>query len=70
LKPASAKTSRPYLKTNKAKRASGIVQGVECLPSKYKVLSSNSSTAKKKKEISFPGLKKLIKSQSKKWYHL
>jgi hypothetical protein len=29
--------------------ADGVVQVVECLPSKYEALSSNPSTAKKKK---------------------
>jgi hypothetical protein len=37
-------------KQTKAKRAGGMTQVVECLPSKYKTLNSNHSTAKKKKK--------------------
>jgi hypothetical protein len=38
---------RSYLK-NKAERAGDMVQAVKCLPSKYKALSSNSRTNKRK----------------------
>jgi hypothetical protein len=42
---------RPYLeKPITEKRAGGVVQVVECLPSKSEALSLNSSTAKKKKK--------------------
>jgi DNA-binding transcriptional regulator PaaX len=35
------KSMRPYLKNNlKAKRAGGLAQAVECLPSKCKALNS------------------------------
>jgi hypothetical protein len=41
---------KPYLKTTSHKRrADGVAQVMEHLPSKYKVLSLNQSTAKKKK---------------------
>jgi hypothetical protein len=40
---------RPCLE-NKAKRARGIVQVVECLPGKCKTLSANNNTTKKKKK--------------------
>jgi hypothetical protein len=40
--------TRPYLKNNKTKRAGGVTQVVEYLPSKCKVLSSNPSTKKKR----------------------
>jgi hypothetical protein len=36
---------RPYLKITNAKRARGVPQAVECLPSKHKALISNPSTA-------------------------
>jgi hypothetical protein len=45
--------TRPYLKNNKTKRAGGVTQVVEYLPSKCKVLSSNPST-KKKGKVSGP----------------
>jgi hypothetical protein len=50
LRPAPGKNTRPYLKKNnlKAKRSTGVVQVIEYLPSKYKALSSNSSTARNK----------------------
>jgi hypothetical protein len=35
---------RPYSKNNKAKKAGSVAKVVECLPSKLKALSSNSST--------------------------
>jgi hypothetical protein len=35
---------------NKAKMAGGVAQGVECLPSKCKALSSNTNTTKENKE--------------------
>jgi hypothetical protein len=42
---------RPYHKKNPSlKRAHGVVQVVEQLPSKCKALSSNPSTTKKKKK--------------------
>jgi hypothetical protein len=37
------KNMRLYLKINKAKRAGGVVQVVECLPSKHEALSHPSS---------------------------
>jgi hypothetical protein len=61
LKPAWANTSRPYLKkTHYKKRADGVAQEVECLPSKREDLSSNSITAKGKKKNN---LLLLIKTQ-------
>jgi hypothetical protein len=40
----------PYLRDNlKAKKAEGMSQVVECLPSKYKVLSSSPRTTRKLK---------------------
>jgi hypothetical protein len=42
---------RPFVRNNqKAKRARGVVQVVECLPIKCKALSSNSSIIKKEKK--------------------
>jgi hypothetical protein len=42
---------RPYLIDNpKAKRAGGMAQVVECLPSKHKTLNFNSNTTKKKRK--------------------
>jgi hypothetical protein len=42
---------RPFVRnTQKAKRARGVVQVVECLPIKCKALSSNSSIIKKEKK--------------------
>jgi hypothetical protein len=38
---------RSIQKITKAKKAGGMAQVVECLPSKYTALSSNSSTRKK-----------------------
>jgi hypothetical protein len=40
--------SEPYLK-NKIKRTLGIVQGAECLPTKFEFLNSNPNTTKKEK---------------------
>jgi hypothetical protein len=37
---------KPYLQNNKNKKPQGVVQEAEHLPSKYKALSSNHSTAK------------------------
>jgi hypothetical protein len=42
--------ARPYLKITRARRAGGMAQMVECMLSKPKALSSNSSTAKGKKK--------------------
>jgi hypothetical protein len=39
-----------YLKNNKRKRAGGMAQVVELLPSKCEALSSNPSTTEKKKK--------------------
>jgi hypothetical protein len=54
LRPALDKNRRPYLKKIKQKankqKGWGCGSKVEHLPSKCEVLSSNSSTAKKKKE--------------------
>jgi hypothetical protein len=41
------KKTRPYLKITRAKRARGMAQVIERLPSKSKGLSSNSSTTKR-----------------------
>jgi hypothetical protein len=41
----------PISKINKAKRAGGMAQVVESLPSKFRAMSSNPSTTKKKKRI-------------------
>jgi hypothetical protein len=42
---------RPYLeKTQDKKRADGVSQVVECLPSKHEALSSNPINTKKKKK--------------------
>jgi hypothetical protein len=41
---------RPYLENTQHKKAGRVAQVVKCLPSKDKVLSSNPSTTKKKKE--------------------
>jgi hypothetical protein len=38
----------PIPKLTKAKRSEGVVQVVECLIGKHKVLSSNTTTAKNK----------------------
>jgi predicted ATPase len=46
---------RPYSK-NKLKRAGEVDQVVECLPTKYKALSSNSSAAKEEKKERGVGL--------------
>jgi hypothetical protein len=40
------KTKKP-----KGKRAGGVAQVTECLPSKYKALSSKPNTTKKKKKL-------------------
>jgi hypothetical protein len=40
---------RTHLKNKQSKRAGGVGQAIELLPSKCEVLSSNPSTAKKKK---------------------
>jgi hypothetical protein len=45
-----SKKVRPNLKNNQGKRARGMAQAVEYLPSKHKALSSSPSTAKKKKK--------------------
>jgi hypothetical protein len=46
--PSLAQAIRSYLKKmTKAKRTGGVVKLVECLPSKYEVLSSNLDTEKK-----------------------
>jgi hypothetical protein len=37
-----------YLKNNQSKNSWNMVQLLECLPTKHKALSSNSSTTKKK----------------------
>jgi hypothetical protein len=43
--------ARHYLKNKpKAKRAGGVAEVVECLPSKPEALSSNPSNSKKKKK--------------------
>jgi hypothetical protein len=43
------KSARPYLKNKlKEKRAKGMAQVIECLPTNLKILSSNPSTDKKK----------------------
>jgi hypothetical protein len=43
---------RPFpKKITKAKRAGGVAQVVECLPSKFKALSSKPSTEKKKLKV-------------------
>jgi hypothetical protein len=41
---------------NKKPRAGGVDQVIECLPSKWKALSSDSSTAQKKKKKKKHGL--------------
>jgi hypothetical protein len=41
--------SEPLSLKTRAKRAGGFTQEVECLPSKCKALSSNPSTAKRKR---------------------
>jgi hypothetical protein len=41
---------KPIFKITKAIRAWGLVQVVECLPSKCKAMSSNPSNAKKEKK--------------------
>jgi hypothetical protein len=38
---------RPYFKTIRAKRAGGVAQTIELLPSKQEALSSNSNMIKK-----------------------
>jgi hypothetical protein len=42
---------KPYLKNNLSKRAEDVAEVVEHLPNKYKILSSNSSAAKKKSKV-------------------
>jgi hypothetical protein len=49
---SQAKSGRSYQKKKKnlkAKRAGGVTQVVQCLPSKCKALSSNPKTTKKRK---------------------
>jgi hypothetical protein len=41
---------KPYLQNKQSKRAGDVTQSIECLPSKHKVLNSNSSLKKKKKK--------------------
>jgi hypothetical protein len=48
-RPVLGKNSRPTYKINKAKRAGGVAQLVECLPSKYKIRLS--TYRKKKREV-------------------
>jgi hypothetical protein len=40
----------PLTKSNRQNRTGGVAQMIECLPSKCKALSSNSSTAKKERK--------------------
>jgi hypothetical protein len=46
----TGKKQDPISKIFKTKRAGGMVQVAECLPSKCEAVSSNPSTAKKKKK--------------------
>jgi hypothetical protein len=47
------KNMRPYPKLNGSKKGRGLGSSGKYLPSKHKALSSNSSTAKKKKKLYF-----------------
>jgi hypothetical protein len=49
-------------KITKAKRAGGTTQVIECLPSKYEALSSNTSAVKINKGVSKP---KMTENNSK-----
>jgi hypothetical protein len=51
FKASLSRKARLYLKITKVKRARGMAQVVEHLPSKLKVLSSNPSSVKKKKKF-------------------
>jgi hypothetical protein len=42
-----AKNARPSMKNNESKKGLGVIQIIECLPTKCKALSSNLSTDKK-----------------------
>jgi hypothetical protein len=62
----TGKKQDPISKIFKTKRAGGMVQVAECLPSKCEAVSSNPSTAKKKKKkgnrgqgCPFPDIKQL-----------
>jgi hypothetical protein len=50
LKPAQANSSQDPISKKPNTGASGVAQVVERLPNKYKAMSLNPSTAKKKKE--------------------
>jgi hypothetical protein len=41
------KKARPYLKLTRAKRAGGVAQAAEHLPSKFEALNSNPNTTNK-----------------------
>jgi hypothetical protein len=48
-RPAWAKSKTLFSKRTRVKRAGGMAQGIEHLPSEYKALSSNPKTKKEKR---------------------